>query len=77
MVQEKTRESTWTAAEVNQSSQRRVIPEYSLEGWHFKLTQYFGTCTELTLLEKDPECWEEFRGRRRDLTEDGMFGWHL
>ena len=43
MVLEKTLESPWTAKRSNQSIQKKISPEYSLEGLMLKLKlQYFG-----------------------------------
>ena len=58
----------WTARRSNQSIQKEISPEYSLEGLILKLKlQYFGhLCEEQTYLKR-PWCWERLKagGRRK------------
>ena len=53
----------WTARRSNQSIQKEIIPEYSLEGLMLKLKlQYFGHLMRITdSFEKSPRCWERLR----------------
>ena len=67
----------WTARRSNQSIQKEINPEYSLEGLMLKLKlQYFGysntLCEELTHWER-PWCWERLKvgGEGDDRGRDG------
>ena len=69
----------WTARRTNQSFLKEISPEYSLEGLMLKLKlQYFGHLMGRTdSLEKTLMLGKiEGRRRRRETTEDEMFGWY-
>ena len=65
----------WTARRSNQSIQKEIIPEYSLEGLMLKLKlQYFGHLMRRTdSLEKSQWCWERLKagGEGDDRGWDG------
>ena len=65
----------WTASISNQSIQKEISPEYSLEGLMLKLKlQYFGHLMQRTdPLEKTLMLGKIEGGR---MTEDEMVGWH-
>ena len=69
----------WTAERSNQSILKEISPEYSLEGLMLNLKlQYFGHLMRRTdSLEKTLMLGKiEGRRRRRETTEDEMFGWY-
>ena len=52
----------WTARRSNQSIQKEINPEYSLEGLMLKLKlQYFGHMMQRLTHWKRPWCWERLR----------------
>ena len=52
----------WTARRANQSVQKEISPEYSLEGLMLKLQlQYFGHLMRIADSLKRPWCWERLR----------------
>ena len=58
VVLEKTLGASWTARRSNQSIQKEISPEYSLEGLMLKLKlQYFDHLMGRTLTWKKPWCW--------------------
>ena len=62
----------WTARRSNQSIQKEISPEYSLEGLMLKLKlQYFGPDLKNWLIGKDPWCW----GRLKAGGEGDDRGW--
>ena len=62
----------FTARKSNQSIQKQVSPEYSLEGLILKLNTLIIWCKELTHLKR-PWCWERLKagGERDDRGQDG------
>ena len=65
----------WTARRSNQSIQKEISPEYSLEGLMLKLKlQYLASwCKELTYCKR-PQCWERLKaGGEGD--DRGCDGW--
>ena len=72
---EKTLESHWTARRSNQSVLKEISPEYSLKGLMLKLTfQYFSYL--MGRADKDREAGKDCRQEEKEMTEDGMVGWH-
>ena len=68
----------WTARS-NQSTLKKISPEYSLEGLMMKLKfQYFGQLMEeLTHWEKEnPHAGKDWRQEKKGTTEDEIVGWH-
>ena len=67
----------WTARS-NQSIQKEISPEYSLEGLMLKLKlQYFGHLMQKTdSFEKDPDAGKDWRQEEMGRTEYEMVGWH-
>ena len=67
----------WTARKSSQSVLKEINPEYSLEGLTLKLKfQYFGLLIQRAhRLEKTLRLGK-IEGRRRQVTEDEMVGWH-
>ena len=65
----------WTARRSNQSIQKEISPEYSLEGLKLKLKlQYFGHLIWRTdSLEKSEKDWGQ---EEKGMTEDEMVRWH-
>ena len=65
----------WTARRSNQSIQKEINPEYSLERLILKMKlQYFGHwCKELTRWKR-PWCWERLRAGG-DGSDRGWDGW--
>ena len=60
----------WTAKRLNESTRRKINPEYSLEGLMLKLKfQYLATWCE-ELYWKRPWCWERLKAK-----EEGGRGW--
>ena len=61
----------WTVKRLNESTLRKINPEYSLEGLMLKLKfQYLATgCEELTHWKR-PWCWERLKAK-----EEGGRGW--
>ena len=68
----------WTARRSNQSIEKEINPEYSLEGLMLKLKfQYFGYLMQRSdSLEKSLILGKIKGRRRRRVTEDEMVGWH-
>ena len=68
----------WTARRSNQSIQKEISPEYSLEGLMLKLKlQYFGHLMQRTnSLEKTLLLGKIEGGKRKGTTEHEMTGWH-
>jgi len=66
----------WTARRSNQSTLKKINPEYSLQGLMLKLKlPYFShLMRRVDSLEKTPML-ERIEGRR-GTTEDKMVGWH-
>ena len=67
----------WTARRSNQSLQKEINPEYSLEELMLKLKlQYFGHLMQrANSLEKSLMLGKIEGWRRRGVTEDEMIGW--
>ena len=66
----------WVARRSNQSIQKEINPEYSLEGLMLKLKlQYFGHLMWRADSPESPWCWERLR-QEKEATEDEMVGWH-
>ena len=68
----------WTARRSNQSTLKKISPEYSLEGLMLKLKlQYFGQLMQRTdSFEKTLMLGKIESRRRRGTTQDEMAGWH-
>ena len=68
----------WTARRSNQSILKEVSPKYSLEGLMLKLKlQYFGHLDGKNwVIWKDPDAGKDWRQEGKEMTEDGMVGWH-
>ena len=67
----------WTARRSNQSIQKEISPEYSLEGLMLKLKlQYFGHLMQRTDSLEKTLILGKTEGRRRGMTKDEMVGWH-
>ena len=68
----------WTTRRTNQSIQKEISPEYSLEGLMLKLKlQYFEHLMWRTdSLEKNPDVGKDWRQKQEGTTEDDMVGWH-
>ena len=64
MVLEKTRERPWTARILNQSIQKEINPEYSLEELMLKL-QYFGQLIRIANSLEKTLMLGKIEGRRR------------
>ena len=74
---EKTIESPLVCKEINQSIQKEINPEYSLEGRMLQL-QYFGhfwLFQKSRLIWKDPDAGKDWR-QEKVMTEDKMVGWY-
>ena len=69
---------TWTARRSNQSIQKEISPEYSLDGLMLKLKlQYFGHLIRRTdSIRKDLDARKDGRQKEKGMTEDEMVGWH-
>ena len=66
MLLEKTLESPWTAKRLNQSVQKEINPEYSLEGLMLKLKlQYFGHLMQRAESLEKTLILEKIEGKRR------------
>ena len=67
----------WTERRSNQSIQKKINPEYSLEGLMLKLKlQYFGHLIPRADSSVQPTNAGKIEGRRRRrVTEDEMVGW--
>ena len=64
----------WTARRPNQSIQKKISPEYSLEGLMLKLKlQYFGHLMWRATHWKRPWCWERLKAGEED--NKGWDGW--
>ena len=67
----------WTARRSNQSIQKEISPEYSLEGLMVKLKlQYFGHLMRITNSLEKNLMLGKIEGRGRRMTEDELIGWH-
>ena len=67
---------SWTARS-NQSIQKEISPEYSLEGLMVKLKlQYFGHLMRITNSLEKNLMLGKIEGRGRRMTEDELIGWH-
>ena len=62
----------------NQSIQKEISPEYSLEGLMLQLKlQYFGHLMQRTnSLGKNPDAGKDWRQEKKGTTENEMVGWH-
>ena len=68
---------SWTARRSNQSIQKEISPEYSLEGLMVKLKlQYFGHLMRITNSLEKNLMLGKIEGRGRRMTEDELIGWH-
>ena len=65
----------WTARKSNQSIQKEINPEYSMNVPMLKL-QYFGHLIKSLLIGKDPESGKDRGQEEKWATEDEMVGWH-
>ena len=65
----------WGARRSNHSILKEINPEYSLEGWMWKLKlQYFGQFDAKSwLIEKDPDARKDW-GQKKQVTEDKTVG---
>ena len=76
-VGEDSLESPLTARTLNQSILKEINPEYSLEGLMVKLKLlYFGHLMRRTDSLEKTLILGKIEGKRRNMTEDGMVGWH-
>ena len=67
----------WTARRSNQSILKEISPEYSLEGLMLKLRlQYFGHLMQRADSLEKTLILGKTEGRRDEMTEDEMVGWH-
>ena len=67
----------WTARRSNQSIQKEINPEYSLEGLMLKLKlQYFGHLMRRADSLEKTDAGRDFRQEEKGTTEDEMAGWH-
>ena len=67
----------WTARRSNQSIQKEISPEYSLEGLMLKLKlQYFGHLMRRTDSFEKTLMLEKIEGQEKGMTEDEMVGWN-
>ena len=68
----------WTARKLNQSIQKEINPEYSLEGLMLKLKlQYFGHLMQrVNPLEKTLTLGKIEGSQEKEVTEDETVGWH-
>ena len=71
-------EDSWTAKRSNQSIQKEISPEYSLEGLMLKLKlQYFGhLMRRADPLGEDPDAGKDWGLEEKGTTEDETVGWH-
>ena len=68
---------SWTARRSNQSIQKEISPEYSLEGLMLKLKlQYFGHLMQRSSSLKKTLMLGKIKGRRQETAEDEMARWH-
>ena len=67
----------WTARRSNQSTFKKISPDYSLEGMMLKLKlQYFGHLMQgIDSLEKT-DAGRDWGKEEKRMTEDEMAGWH-
>ena len=66
-----------TARTLNQSILKEINLEYSLEGLMLKLKlQFFGHLMRRTDSLEKTLILGKIEGKRRNMTEDGMVGWH-
>ena len=71
-----TLESSLDARRSNQSTLKKINPEYLLEGLMLKL-QYFGYLMQgADSLEKNPDARKDWRQKEKRVTENEMVGWH-
>ena len=64
----------WTVRRSNQSIQKEISPEYSLEGLKLKLQYFDHMIQRANSLEKTFMLGK--RARKERATEDEMVGWH-
>ena len=70
---------SWTAGRSNQSIQKKISPECSLEGLMLKLKlQYLlqPPHAKSWLIGKDPDAGKDWRQEEKGTTEDEIVGWH-
>ena len=65
----------WTTKRSNQSIQKEINPEYSLEGLMLELNTLSTWCKELTHWKR-PWFWGRLRAEDKVATEDEMVGWY-
>ena len=68
----------FTARKSNQSIQKEISPEYSLEGLMLKLKNPIlrPPGAKNWLLRKDPDAGKDWRQDEKGITEDEVVGWH-
>ena len=67
----------WTTRRSNQSIQKEISPECSLEGLMLKLKlQYFGHLMRRTDSLEKTVMIGKLKGEEKGTTEDEMVGWH-
>ena len=66
----------WTTRRANQSVQKEINPEYSLEGLMLKLKLQYFSHLKSWLIGKDPDAGKDWRQEEKGTTEDKMVGWH-
>ena len=68
---------SWTAKRSNQSIQKEVSPDYSLEGLMLKLTPIlWPPDAKNWLIGKHPDTGKDWRWEEKGMTEDETVGWH-
>ena len=66
----------WTARRSNQSIQKVIDPEYSLERLLLKLQYFDHLMQKADPLEKEPNAGKDRGQEEKEATEDEMVGWH-
>ena len=68
----------WTARRSNHSILKEISPGCSLEGLMMKLKlQYFGHLMQrVGFIGKDPDAGRDWRQEEKEMTGEGMVGWH-
>ena len=67
----------WPARRSNQSIQKEISPECSLEGLMLKVKlQYWLPDAKNWLIWKDPDAEKDWGQEEKGMTEDEMIGWH-
>ena len=68
---------SWTARRSNQSFQKEINPEYSVELLLLKLKlQTLATWRKSQHSGKEPDAGKDWKQKEKGVVEDGMGGWH-